>query len=112
MKFDKQSLFDLGIVLALPIVIGIGYYFWGRGDDSALLSLTGPGQSQEYGVKARQALASLKSINMDDSLFSDPVYQSLNEFYVELPTGTQFGRTYPFTRPPAVEAVKPRTSAP
>ena len=103
----KQALFDIGIVLALPLLLIAGYYFWSSGGESPLLSLVVPQEAtQEYGAQARAALATLKSIRMDGSLFDDPVYKSLHEFHVDIPMTTSFGRAYPFTIPDAVRAAR------
>ena len=109
----NQALFEIGIVLAIPMLLLWGYYFLGSSsDDSALLSfVVSQEETQEYGVQAKQALSALKSINMDASLFDDPVYTSLKEFHLDIDTTTSLGRTYPFTPPPAVRGLlgKPST---
>lgn len=104
----KQALLDIGVVLAVPLLLVVGYYFWSPSGDSALLSLVAPPPEQEYGAKAKAALATLNSINMDASLFEDPVYKSLQEFHVDIEPAT-LGRTYPFTTPPAVTNLPPKS---
>ncbi|MDO8521647.1 MAG: hypothetical protein Q7S52_06040 [bacterium] len=95
-----KVLFDVLVVLLLPVLFALGYYFWSGDDDSALLSLVVEKQDgQEYGAKAKDALARLRSITMDASLFEDPVYQSLQEFHVDIDMSIPLGRTYPFTPP-------------
>jgi hypothetical protein len=102
----KQTMIDIVIVLALPLVAFLGYYFWNSNENNALLSIIAPPpESQAYGTKAKAALASLKSITMDDSLFSDPIYTSLKEFHVDVPPSV-LGRANPFTTPDAVRAAK------
>ena len=98
----KQALTDIGIVLVIPVLVFLGYYFWNSGSDSELLSLVAPQEGQqEYGKEAKAALAELKSITMDGSLFEDPVYKSLQEFHVDVSPAV-LGRSYPFSTPDAV----------
>lgn len=100
----KQALFDVIIVLAFPAIIIGGYYLWGPSNDTGLLSLVvAPQPQQEFGVKARAALAALKSISMDGSLFQDPVFKSLEEFHVDI-TPSALGRMYPFATPDALRS--------
>jgi hypothetical protein len=98
----KQTLIDVGIVLALPLLVLAGLYFWSpNANDTALLSLVAPSQEPEFGAKARAALEKLKSITMDGSLFDDTVYLSLQEFHVDVEPAV-LGRTYPFAPPDAL----------
>lgn len=102
----KQTVIDIAIVLALPLVVFLGYYFWNSNDNNALLSIVAPPpESQEYGSKAKTALVTLRSITMDDSLFNDPLYLSLKEFHVDVPEAV-LGRANPFTTPEAVRTAK------
>lgn len=107
-----RTLFDVIVVLLLPALLAVGYYFfWNESDDSALLSLVVQEQSgQEHGAKAKDALNKLRSISMDASLFNDPVYQSLQEFHVDIDRSTPLGRSYPFT-PPDVLRIKAKPSS-
>ncbi|HEY9585972.1 MAG TPA: hypothetical protein VJJ02_05310 [Candidatus Paceibacterota bacterium] len=106
----KQILIDVGVVLVIPALLLVGYYFWSPRGDSALLSLVAPPEEREYGAQAKAALASLRSITMDGSLFEDPVYKSLQEFHVDIEPAT-LGRTYPFTSPDSVRTLIPKRSS-
>jgi len=98
-----RVVFDVLAVLLLPTLFALGYYFWSGDDDSALLSLVvSKEDGREYGAKAKEALARLRSIKMDTSLFDDPAYQSLKEFHVDIDMEIPLGRTYPFTPPEAL----------
>ncbi|MEK7118783.1 MAG: hypothetical protein AAB869_04185, partial [Patescibacteria group bacterium] len=79
--------------------------------DSALLSMVAPPQRPEFGVKARAALETLKSISMDASFFEDPVYQSLQEFSTDV-LPAELGRTYPFTPPDVLRNMNRKTEKP
>lgn len=113
-KKGGKALFDLAAVLVIPLLFALGYYFWSGEDDSALLSLAvSQGDGREYGAKAKQALATLRSISMDASLFDDPVYRSLKEFHVDIDTSIPIGRSYPFTTPDVLRGKqKPVQSVP
>jgi len=97
----KQALLDTLVVLFVPFIVGMGFYLWAPSEELALLSLVKPPEEQEFGVQAKSALAALRSITMDGSLFEDPVYKSLQEFHVDIDAAV-LGRTYPFTPPNAV----------
>lgn len=109
-----KALFDVLAVLLVPALLLVGYYFWSDDDDSALLSLVVSKETgQEFGAKAKDALNRLRSITMDDSLFKDPVYQSLKEFHVDIDMNISLGRSYPFTPPDVLRGkTKPTQSAP
>lgn len=98
MMKTKQVLFDIGIVLALPILVFVGSYFWNSDNNTALLSLVAPPEESEFGARTNAVLDTLSSITMDSSLFDDPVYRSLQEFHVDVAPAT-LGRPYPFTPP-------------
>jgi hypothetical protein len=102
----KQPLIDIGVVLALPILVFLGSYFWSPSGDTALLSVVPTPQAAEFGAASKSALDRLNSINMDTSLFADPVYQSLQEFHIDIAPAT-LGRPYPFTPPDAVRNAVP-----
>lgn len=107
----RRMLTDIAIVLIIPLVVLAGLYFWTPGSDRALLSLVAPTQKPEFGVKARTALETLKSISMDVSFFEDPVYQSLQEFSTDVPPAI-LGRTYPLTPPPALRNMNIKVEKP
>lgn len=101
----KQIFHDLLIVIAFPGLIVFGYFYF-RSDEGMELFTTSsretmarPGEGGvELGVKTKTALAELKSINFDDSIFSDPSFLSLVDFTEEI-NPTPIGRDYPFNPP-------------
>lgn len=105
----RQIIIDILVVVLMPLMIVAAYYFWKEGDTSLLLSsvtLSGaakPGEDEakELGAKIKLALATLNTIKLDNSIFTDPVYQSLRDFPVTIAT-TTLGRDYPFTLPEGV----------
>ena len=99
----KQTIIDIVVVLVIPLAIVAGFYFWKTDNTpSLLLSFVAPDSAakpgEELGAKTKAALATLRSINFDVSLFDDPVYQSLKDFPSTIAT-TTLGRPYPFTLP-------------
>lgn len=104
----RQTVIDIVVVLVIPLVILAGFYFWKKEDSPPLLSLIAPSlvakpgeESKELGAKVKIALATLNSIKMDNSIFNDPVYQSLRDFPVTIATST-LGREYPFSLPESI----------
>lgn len=104
----RQTVIDIVVVLVIPLVIVAGYYFWKQQDSPSLLSLIAPSlaakpgeEAKELGVKVTVALATLNAIKLDNSIFNDPVYNSLRYFPVTIAT-TTIGRDYPFTSPESI----------
>ncbi|OGZ08370.1 MAG: hypothetical protein A3C93_02795 [Candidatus Lloydbacteria bacterium RIFCSPHIGHO2_02_FULL_54_17] len=99
----RKMLFDVLVVLVLPGLFVVGYFFWSGDDDPALLSLmVPPEENREFGAKTKEALAKLGSIKMDAALFQDPAFLSLQEFKVDIDFDVPLGRSYPFTPPDAL----------
>ena len=101
----KQTLIDILVVLVLPLLLVGGYYAF-KTDDSALLSFVSSGEEtaaggDELGAKTKMALVMLGSIQLDDSLFTDPSYLALREYRVTIASST-LGRKYPFSPPPVI----------
>lgn len=80
--------------LVLFAVAALGYYVWSTGSSQALLSNTGEGASP-LSQEILATLASLTTIKLDDSIFSDPVFVSLTDFGVTIPE-EPIGRRNPF----------------
>lgn len=104
----RQTVIDIVVVLLIPLAIVAGYYFWKQGDSPSLLSLIVPNlaakpgeEAKELGAKVTVALATLNAIKLDNSIFNDPVYNSLRDFPVTIAT-TTIGRDYPFTFPESI----------
>ncbi len=68
----KQTLFDILIVLILPVLIVAGYFaFRGGNIQDAWLSITGNTESaQDLGARTTQAINELERIKLDSSIFT------------------------------------------
>ena len=108
---NKQMLTDFLVVLVAPICFVAAYHLlMDRGiTTEELLAITAPGgesatpgsESVVLGAKSKSILMELKSINFDESIFSDPVFMSLKDFTPKYIT-TDVGRDQPFSIPESV----------
>ena len=105
---NKQLLMDFLVVLVAPVCFVAAYHFILDTEITTndLLSMTAQGDevaapgvlAGELGAKSKEILTNLKSINFDQSFFTDPVYLSLEDFTPAYST-TSIGRDYPFAIP-------------
>ncbi len=100
----KQALIDLGIVLLVPVIIVGASFIWGGAGETALLSGTPSADlsPDQPGAKTKLALDTLSGITLDDALFKDEAFTSLDTFSVTIPE-VALSRDFPFTPPAAVE---------
>lgn len=112
----KQTIIDIAVVLLIPLIIVVGFYFWKQDDAPSLLSIIAPGlaakpgtEGNDLGAKTKIALATLNSIKLDNSIFNDPVYQSLRYFPVTIETSS-LGRDYPFSMPEGIRSKETKTA--
>lgn len=110
----KQILLDILIILILPALFIAGYFYL-KSDSGAALLLSGdsvlPGEENvDPGMKARLILTELKSINFDESLFTDPTFQSLVDFTKPV-ASTSVGRAFPFTPPDELRTMARKAKA-
>lgn len=115
MNNARQLIFDIMIVLSVPILFVGGYFIWFRDASGPLLSSgyeeLKSGENNP-GATTKVALQTLNSITLNSSLFTDPSYQSLRTFTVEIPTSELY-RKYPFTPTTEIfEMLRRNTSAP
>ncbi len=102
----KQIMIDILVVLAVPVILIGGFYFW-KTDDGALLSLLSPDvtlpgdEGKELGAKTKLALTTLGSIDFDESFFRNEAFMTLNDLTATVAT-TSLGREYPFTSPDVI----------
>ncbi len=88
-----QNKFLMGGVVAVVVLVLV-YYVWSSSSATPLLSdssaTVSPGSEQIL-----QSLGQLHTINLDASIFTDPVFASLSDFGVTIPP-EQAGRRNPF----------------
>jgi hypothetical protein len=93
MQFINDNKYYIGLIVI--ILVGLWAYmtyYQGPSSDASLSSDdTGSPLSQDVLV----TLSHVKAITLDPSIFSDPVYQSLNDFGVTIPL-QPIGRRNPF----------------
>jgi hypothetical protein len=91
-----QTLVDIAIVLLVPAIILGAFYAIKSADDSPLFSVKdGVEEDSTRGEVVREALATLRGIELDATFFDSPAFQKLVEYPVTLPTPS-FGRENPF----------------
>ncbi len=82
-----------GLVVAIAVVYGIWQYSQ-TGSGGSSLSATPT--TSAAGADLLVALTNLQAVKLDDSIFSDPAFQSLSDFGVTLPA-QPLGRPNPFS---------------
>lgn len=104
MTFIKTNLKNILIFggLLVAIVVGYSYFFSGDGSDAPLVATT-PAQTTAGG-DLLGLLLNLRSLRLDDSVFSNPVFRRLTNFGVEIPE-EPLGRSNPFAPLPGGAAL-------
>ncbi len=90
------------VTIALIVLVAMGVYFYMNGTDTPSSGLEG--SSVEDQIGGERILALLNQINrleINDSLFRDPVYMSLHDYTVVVPT-LPVGRGDPFAPIPGM----------
>ncbi|KND48295.1 MAG: hypothetical protein AB197_00800 [Parcubacteria bacterium C7867-002] len=86
------------IIIVVLILAALGYFFMKGGssvDDSALLQGDVSVMSDNSGAQVLALLNQINAIEIDPSIFSSPVYQTLRDFSVPIPP-QNVGRPNPF----------------
>lgn len=92
---SKKSLFIPILVILLAILI-VGYVYFSRGrDNDSLLQTRVKTADEVIGKDLLLSLLKLKTLKLDDSLFRDPVFLSLQDWTIEL-VPQPVGRNNPF----------------
>jgi hypothetical protein len=107
---NKQILTDIMVVLIAPVCFIALYHFLLEREVTTdeLLAIANPAlvaapgsEQHALGEKSKALLNELRSINFDESVFSDPVFLSLVDFTPPYASST-VGRPYPFSAPSEV----------
>lgn len=97
MEFLKRYKIIL-IVTGVVLVAVLGYYYWsanGSGNVAALSSVSGPTQTTSAGQDILNILSQLRQLHIDGSLFSNPAFKSLVDYYIAT-SSEPIGRPNPF----------------
>lgn len=70
------------MVLGITALLFVGYQYMNRSseNDSDLLTRTRTDTASEVGAQVLSALNQLRSLRLDESVFTDPTFQSLRDF--------------------------------
>ncbi len=107
--FIKQNKLLTCIVTIFVLAILYYSFFVTKEDSSALLSTSTSTNPSAQSQQLLTILANLRSIRLNDAVFRDPVFMSLNDFGVII-TPQSVGRRNPFF-PFAPEAITVTTTA-
>jgi hypothetical protein len=93
MNFLKQNI--VPIVVGTLLLVGIFVYLTFFAGSSSPAALTSGDNQVVLSQSVLQALQNLHTIKLDNSIFSEPAYQSLTDFGVVIPPEA-IGRRNPF----------------
>jgi hypothetical protein len=91
--YKKYKNIILGAVLVVLAFFAYSYFF--TGPSTPALSSSAPSQTATVDQDLISLLGTLKTIKLDDSLFADPAFKSLDDFSQAL-VPEAAGRTNPF----------------
>lgn len=86
------------IILGVVVFLGFLYLLFGRGDsqgNDSLLSSAGASPTSAVSRDLLATLNALKSVRLDERIFTDPLFLSLKDFGVQIPLQPA-GRENPF----------------
>lgn len=98
----------LSIVFVVVMVGGLLYFYFNSSSSAPVLS-----NSQTISPASAELLATLGRLNtivLDDSIFTDPAFASLNDFGITIPPENK-GRRNPFAPIGSAESATPAASA-
>lgn len=104
---SKKTIKKILIILVVAVVILAGYAFFttqagsNNSSLSSLINSGNTGQIKETNValantEILKILGSIKNIELQDDIFSNPVFKQLQDTQFTIPKPTQIGRTNPF----------------
>lgn len=96
MDLLKENKMLAGIVIGAIVLVGAYFaFFSGSGSSTLLSSNSGSSETSKISQELLVTIGDLKAINLDTKIFSDPAYQSLVDFHVDIPL-QPIGRDNPF----------------
>jgi hypothetical protein len=93
--FKKYKNLFIGVAVILMLFIGYSFFFNGNSDSTILSSTVTGGETSAADNELLLLLAELKAIRLNDALFQDQAFKSLNDFGLEL-VPEPSGRRNPF----------------
>lgn len=91
----------IGIIVGVVVIILTLVYFYTQGGSSSSNSLLVSSSAGTIGSAELSLLNQLSSLKLDTKIFRDPVYLSLQDYSVQVPT-QNVGRPNPFAPIPGV----------
>lgn len=88
----KKNMVVIGVIAA---VLALLYYFYSSGSSSPLLTNAATAGTSPVSQEILATLGNLRTIKLDNSIFSDPLFKSLSDFGVTIPPAAA-GRRNPF----------------
>lgn len=93
LKINKKYIF---FCLSLIFVCFFAYQYWTKADTSSQLISSGVGSTAgSIGSETLQILSELRTLKLDEDIFSDKAFRSLEDFSMELQP-QPVGRNNPF----------------
>lgn len=105
----KPSSYKSTIAIVVIVAIALGAYFYYKGTDSSssasLLTASAAGDPTQSGIgqQVLGLLSQIQSLRIDTKLFTDPGYQTLRDYSVQIPQ-ENVGRPNPFAPLPGAPA--------
>ena len=102
MQSNQQNSAKVPMIIAAVVLLGAAfYYFYYQGDAVATdaqssLAVSSTPTNEQTGANVLQLLNQIRALKIDTKFFETPVYQSLIDFSVEIPT-VNVGRPNPFS---------------
>jgi hypothetical protein len=96
MKYlEKNKSVVIAAILLVMVIFGYRTFFKTEESPVDVLLLESNGQNQEAGRQIVDLVSVIKSVTLSQDLFASPLYKSLNDFSVDLPSQST-GRSNPF----------------
>jgi hypothetical protein len=104
MQGAKQMLVDISVVLAIPVLVVLAYfYIWKTdGSDGAIAPSTPGNELLARGAKVKEALNIIRKVHFDGSIFKDPMFDQMEDQTVTV-VDEAVGRDNPFILPDSLK---------
>jgi hypothetical protein len=96
MNNQKKSKKNMFIIIGMLAVAGIAYFYYSGSNSQTASSFNQTtDEGQQAGAMVLNLLNQIQSLKIDNSLFKDPAYLTLQDYTVQIPE-IPIGRTNPF----------------